>query len=466
LDIPPENLNFTILSTGSKGLFGLGGRKAKIEIRPAEAELQPKFDFLEKLENSRKETPAAPPSVRFELAPAGGGPVPERAGRIDRKASDKAERPRRREQRDPKDRSSAADKGPESRKPSDRRPSGDSPAPRREAARESQENLWEDRARKPRTKPVREKAEKVRPDLQAKSKAPPARQAAPDEKEAAADDGPKIKWSAFPIPGPLTRPAPGEEISSGPPDAAMTEAANLMEEIITRLGLKAEVRAVRIGTRIVLELDSLDSYLLIGRKGASLNALELLVNRMIRQRSRREAGEDVPPEGPDPCPEPDPGRVAELLAMSATEETEELDRICSDKPEDPIDENPQIVVDSENYRARRHQGLLEKTAFMAEKVLKTGKPQMMTQLSSPERRLIHLAIESVPGLTTRSHGFGLVRNLTILPKKCRPLGARKTDSLNEETAGPGSETGCSPDEPSGAGSVPAADCGSDSGGGA
>jgi predicted RNA-binding protein Jag len=172
----------------------------------------------------------------------------------------------------------------------------------------------------------------------------------------------------------------------------------------------AEIQVSRIGQRIILDLASLDNYLLIGRKGASLNALELLINRMARQKKR--LAEKIEPE-------PDNDSKAKIQELLAVIENGDLDSIGDDKPEDVIDENPQIIVDAENYRARRHQGILEKAAFMADKVLKSGKPQIMTQLSSPERRLIHMAIESVPGLTTRTHGLGLVRNITILAKKSK-----------------------------------------------
>jgi predicted RNA-binding protein Jag len=252
------------------------------------------------------------------------------------------------------------------------------------------------------------------------------------------EEGQRIKWSAFPVPGPLTKPGPGETVYDGPPDQAMLEAEALLAEIIRRLGLKAEIRATRIGPRIVLELESLDNYLLIGRKGASLNALELVINRVARQR-RREA-EGLSPE-PAPAPSPELTACRRHLLEAAKDETgaeaeaegEGEGLKCDEKPDDGLDENPQIVVDAENYRARRYQGILEKAAFMADKALKTNKPQVMTQLSSPERRLVHLAIESVPGLTTRSYGFGLVRNLTILPKKNRPVGpAPKRGARNFE----------------------------------
>jgi predicted RNA-binding protein Jag len=252
------------------------------------------------------------------------------------------------------------------------------------------------------------------------------------------EEGLKIKWSAFPIPGPLTKPGAGETVYDGPPDPAMLEAEGLLREIIQRLGLNADIKTSRIGSRIVLELQSLDNYLLIGRKGASLNALELIINRVTRQKNRVGDKLSCPKESDSPAEELADAR-RELLAQAAADQDLTLE---TDKLDDPGDDNPQIVVDAENYRARRYQGILEKAAFMADKVLKTNKPQVLTQLSSPERRLVHMAIESVPGLTTRSYGFGLIRNLTILPKKYKSSEseAKKTTPPPKTTSLQGSDS--------------------------
>jgi spoIIIJ-associated protein len=412
LNVPPENLSFIILSTGSKGLFGLGGRKARIQAR------------LDEGPDAREPEAIAAPAetgtagtagttgttgTAGTAGTAGMAGTAEKAEKVDASPllspkaaiTDKQEKPLA----PAKVEDFQAAKGQSERggKPAE-------PAERKMSAKE------EARPKKPEKKPRREKTWEKAKDLEARGK-----KTEPGEPKA--EEGPRLKWSSFPLPGPVTKPGPGETVYEGPPDQATLEAVSLLEEIIKRLGMTAEIQASRIGQRIVLELDSLDNYLLIGRKGASLNALELIINRVVRQRNRRleKTSEPEPVLGPEEL-----ARRQELLAEAAEDE-----RSLAETPEDSTDDSPQIVVDAENYRARRYQGILEKAAYMAEKALKTNKPQVMTQLSSPERRLVHLAIENVSGLTTRSYGFGLVRNLTIMPKKAKANHNPREASGNE-----------------------------------
>ncbi|MDR1085053.1 MAG: Jag N-terminal domain-containing protein [Deltaproteobacteria bacterium] len=422
LDMPPEQLNFTILSTGSRGLFGLGGKKAKIRVQPAEPESESQKAHEETAEIRKCPEPETVSPALDQEAREPAGQLTDRSEKTE--PQEKAPRPEK-----DKGKKGPAQKSEQAReeKLSVNRPKGGEAKSYSDSSGRNPKGKEEFKPKKSpaqKTKGPRDKTEnhpKKEPRALKPKKTEPPESVLPE-------DVPRLKWSTFPIPGPLTRVGQGEAVYAGPPDQAMAEAAGLLKEIIDLLGLKAEIRSSRIGQRIILELESLDNYLLIGRKGASLNALELVINRIVRQRNRREQGTPIADEAAPVCSR---AAVADLLAAT---EADKLDSICGDKPEDPIDENPQIVLDAENYRARRHQGILERTAFMGEKVLKTNKPQVMTQLSPPERRLVHLAIESVPGLTTKSHGFGLVRNLTILPKKNKPQsGCQKSGTKPEKT---------------------------------
>jgi spoIIIJ-associated protein len=428
LDIRPENLDFTILSTGSKGLFGLGGKKAKIQVLATEPrdpnEMVNSVQPEKPVESVSPETPAQIVQKQVEPEKIFLTPIksvktvtPERALKVAPAKVGARQKPVTQSvpQPVPQPNSSLKTSNPVD--------------PLKPAPEEVKAKKTEKRVRRP--KPGEKPEKSVKPDRPENSDRPdrpskPARSGRPERREAAksnkvepesarsTEESPRVKWSTFPIPGPLTKPGKGETIYDGPPDQAMLDAVDLLKELIQRLGLVAEIRVSRIGQRIILELDSLDNYLLIGRKGTSLNALELMINRITRQRNRK-ADKQEPGQEPDL----DKDSETKLKETLVAGEVGFLDAIGQDKSDDAFDENPQIIVDAENYRARRHQGILEKAAFMADKVLKNNKPQVMTQLSSPERRLVHLAIESIPGLTTRSHGIGLVRNLTILPKKVK-----------------------------------------------
>ncbi|MDR2142231.1 MAG: Jag N-terminal domain-containing protein [Deltaproteobacteria bacterium] len=406
LDIPPEHLSFIILSTGSKGLFGLGGRKAKIQVLSTEPQSQDPPAETSPLESAHLSPEVVAHAKEASLEP-------ENAKKFLR-----LEKPQKTDKLERQDKPNKVDqlhqgtfnKAEEIKEDKARSELLAGPA---ESSLRKTPSKEEAKAKKLEKRPRRER---VGPKVTLKEpKETKAKKVEPPTENPAVEDIPHLKWSSFPVPGPLTKPGKGEEVYDGPPDQVTQDAVSLLKEIIQRLGLTVEIRASRIGQRVILDLESLDNYLLIGRKGASLNALELLVNRVTRQRSRL-----AERNGPLPVSEDsDLDSRAKVKALLEATESDNLDAICQDKPEDAIDDNPQIIVDAENYRARRHQGILEKTAYMAEKVLKTNKPMVITQLSSPERRLVHLAIDSVPGLTTRSHGFGLVRNLTILPNKAK-----------------------------------------------
>ncbi len=52
---------------------------------------------------------------------------------------------------------------------------------------------------------------------------------------------------------------------------------------------------------------------------------------------------------------------------------------------------------------------------LAASVLRTGKAVAVAPISARERRLVHLALLEVPGVSTRSEGEGLFRQLVVLP---------------------------------------------------
>jgi len=52
---------------------------------------------------------------------------------------------------------------------------------------------------------------------------------------------------------------------------------------------------------------------------------------------------------------------------------------------------------------------------LAETIRRTGKAVAIAPMSARERRLVHLALLEVPGVSTRSDGEGLFRQLVVLP---------------------------------------------------
>jgi spoIIIJ-associated protein len=171
------------------------------------------------------------------------------------------------------------------------------------------------------------------------------------------------------IPLPPTMAAPGEEIHEGPDDEAMIQARETLHGILKHMEIQAQVNVKRIGDRVVLGVVGDNSGLLIGKKGSTLDALQFLLNKIVN-------------------------------------------RNRTDKH--------RIIVDTEDYRQRRHQSLIDLANRMAEKAKRTRRPVTISQLSAHDRRVVHLALNDKTGLKTRSRGDGPLKNVVIIPGGRRP----------------------------------------------
>ncbi|MFQ5861076.1 MAG: RNA-binding cell elongation regulator Jag/EloR [Dehalococcoidia bacterium] len=132
----------------------------------------------------------------------------------------------------------------------------------------------------------------------------------------------------------------------------------------------------------VIDIQGMDSGLLIGRRGETLRALQLLTN-LITNRDQ----------------------------------------------ENPV----RTVLDIEQYRQRRDQALKEMALRVAERVAATSRPVTLEPMSSAERRIVHLALSDHPRVITRSVGFGDTRKVSIVPKEESPPGS--WSPAREESSG-------------------------------
>ena len=144
------------------------------------------------------------------------------------------------------------------------------------------------------------------------------------------------------------------------------EAAKTLREILDRMGIEAEVSAFDDGDRIILDAHGAESGLIIGKKGATLDALQYVINRII-----------------------------------------------SKKPND----GPGVIVDAEGYRGRREDSLADLARRLAEKAIKSGRPVPVEPMSPHDRRIVHVTLAEHPDVTTESEGEGVFRRVVIFPKK-------------------------------------------------
>ena len=147
---------------------------------------------------------------------------------------------------------------------------------------------------------------------------------------------------------------------------AALKARDLLTGMLGKMTFECLVTATETDETIILSITGDDSGLLIGRRGQNLDALQYILNKSINK--------------------------------------SEADR-------------KMIVVDSEEYRKRREESLLDMAERIREKVKKTQKPLSLSHMNAHDRRIIHLALQEDDELITKSRGEGEYRKVIVLPAK-------------------------------------------------
>ncbi|NLC16437.1 MAG: protein jag [Clostridiales bacterium] len=88
-------------------------------------------------------------------------------------------------------------------------------------------------------------------------------------------------------------------------------------------------------------------------------------------------------------------------------------------------EYKRVVLESEDFRARREEELQEYAQAMAQKAVKTNRRIKLEPMNPYKRRVIHTKLQSFPGVTTHSEGDEPYRAIVITPTNSRPKFNRK-----------------------------------------
>lgn len=75
-----------------------------------------------------------------------------------------------------------------------------------------------------------------------------------------------------------------------------------------------------------------------------------------------------------------------------------------------------VVVDCDGYRERKEMELKEIAMRVAERVRLTGREEELGLMNPYERRIVHLAVAELEGVTTASAGDGVMKRVVILPE--------------------------------------------------
>lgn len=80
------------------------------------------------------------------------------------------------------------------------------------------------------------------------------------------------------------------------------------------------------------------------------------------------------------------------------------------------EEHGKIILDAENYRKKREQALVDLAFKMADKVKRTRRRVILEPMSAYERRILHMALQDDPDVTTYSEGMEPRRKVVITLK--------------------------------------------------
>jgi spoIIIJ-associated protein len=161
----------------------------------------------------------------------------------------------------------------------------------------------------------------------------------------------------------------GDDFSAfraGPPSQEIVDHS---QEVLARLAQAIEpdsqVTAQLNGNTIELEINGGEAGILIGRRGQTLESLQYLVTRIVSHKASRAI---------------------------------------------------RISVDTGGYRRRRQESLEELALKLGEKAKNIRRPVSVGPLNSQERRVVHMALRGVNGLSTASRGRGDLKKVVITPR--------------------------------------------------
>src|SRR5450759_1197768 len=98
------------------------------------------------------------------------------------------------------------------------------------------------------------------------------------------------------------------------------------------------------------------------------------------------------------------GEEAEILVRHRGEPIKALQHIVDMSYGRALDDEKRVFVDALEYRKGKDIELRSMAKFLAKKVADTGADEQLGPLNPYERRIVHMAVAEVPGVTTESVG--------------------------------------------------------------
>ena len=143
-------------------------------------------------------------------------------------------------------------------------------------------------------------------------------------------------------------------------------AITFLKDVISDMGLDLEINAKADDTNVYIELSGADCGTIIGRRGATLDAIQYLTSLVVNKKH---------------------------------------------------DEYIKVVIDAEDYRSRREKTLEQLANKMARKAVRSHRSMKLDPMNPYERKVIHATLQADSRVTTKSEGQDPYRRVVIEPKR-------------------------------------------------
>ena len=144
------------------------------------------------------------------------------------------------------------------------------------------------------------------------------------------------------------------------------EALDFLKDVVEKMGLDLNMKAMVGKNMVYIEIDGKNSGTIIGKRGQTLDSIQYLTSLVVNKNS-----------------------------------------------EDYI----KVVIDAENYRAKRQKTLEQLAERLAAKVVRTKKHVRLEPMNPYERKIIHATLQHNPNVITKSEGEEPYRRVIIELKK-------------------------------------------------
>jgi len=141
---------------------------------------------------------------------------------------------------------------------------------------------------------------------------------------------------------------------------------DVLQKIIDSITENAKIEIEEQSRKTIFNVVGGNSALLIGKRGKTLQAIQIIVEKAINNKNEKRA---------------------------------------------------RTIVDIEGYKEKRISYLKSLAKRLADKCKRFGKPVSLGEMNAHDRRIIHITLKSDKEVSTRSKGEGMLRKIVIFPKK-------------------------------------------------